>query len=279
MEQGLSETVLIRKRNSSRSNGAPTRTRAILPTPHRTQTLCSTYALEQWRWSLICTAGASGSHSNEPNTLLVFLPGMLNGKSAGHLILDLKRQCFPIDFPFFINPVTVIFVTLSLANRLANRLPPIRWDTLHRSGAQLQGSDVGSSGCRRTELGDLGAGKLPRKKPWLIHGYPWLILMKDYGLALQPWISMDCNILQPIWSKSRWLIRWTWKMIGFYGFRLNISSRDKEKMPCAQTHLRFNGRSRTCPGGIANLGELSADALIATYGLQRVAIVSESSLD
>ena len=49
-------------------------------------------------------------------------------------------------------------------------------------------------------------------------------------------------------------------------------------MPCAQTHLRFNGRSRTCPGGIANLGELSADALIATYGLQRVAIVSESSL-
>ena len=50
-------------------------------------------------------------------------------------------------------------------------------------------------------------------------------------------------------------------------------------MACAQSHLRFNGRSRTCPGGIANLGELSADALIATYGLQRVAIVSESSLD
>ena len=64
------------------------------------------------------------------------------------------------------------------------------------------------------------------------------------------------------------------------GERLQIeANRGIDQMPCSQTHLRFNGRSRTCPGGIANLGELSADAHVATCRLQRVAIVSESSLD
>eukprot|EP00435_Cladocopium_sp_Y103_P001277 s1992_g1.t1 len=39
--------------------------------------------------------------------------------------------------------------------------------------------------------------------------------------------------------------------------------------PCTDPAPNFKGQTLVLPG-IANLGELSADALIATYGLQRV---------
>mmetsp|Transcript_70418 Transcript_70418/g.155305 ORF Transcript_70418/g.155305 Transcript_70418/m.155305 type:complete len:269 (-) Transcript_70418:22-828(-) len=50
--------------------------------------------------------------------------------------------------------------------------------------------------------------------------------------------------------------------------------------PCTDPGPNFKGQTLVLPGagGIANLGELSADALIATYGLQRVAIVENKHL-